>query len=141
MLRVTLHVIYTSVLVVVSYTDIRRGIVPNRVSYPAILLATAAMFHGPGWQSALIGGGVAAAVFILPIILYGPDQAGVGDVKLGLFIGLIVGFPDVIWALAIAFGAGAAAALAGMVVGKLGRRSTMPFAPFLALGGIIVLWF
>lgn len=134
------HVLYSAVLLTVSYTDIRRGIVPNQIMYPALLLAMAGMFRAPGWRSRALGGLVGMVVFIIPILFYGLERAGMGDVKLALFIGLIVGFPTVIYALTITFFSGAIVGLVGIGLGKLTRRSTIPFAPFLALGALVLLW-
>lgn len=140
MVEVLTHIVYSLILLAVSYTDIRRGIVPNKIMYPALLLAVAGMFRSPGWRSGVLGGIIGMAIFIIPILIYGLERAGMGDVKLALFIGLILGFPAVIYALMIAFFSGAFVGLVGIALGKLDRRSTIPFGPFLALGGLALLW-
>ncbi len=135
-----LQAVYAAVLVYVSLTDLRSRIIPNAVVLPAIGIGLVAMFFTLGWGSALLGSAVAALVMTVPVLIYGPGRAGIGDVKLALFIGLVVGYPAVVYALAICFVAAAAVALAGLVSRRLTRRSTMPFAPFLSLGAIIMLF-
>ncbi len=136
-----LQLAYLALLAYVSYTDIRWRIIPNRVMYPALLVALAAMFVSPGWQAGLLGAAIAGGVFLLPVFLYGPERAGMGDVKLALLIGLVVGFPSVVYALFATFALAALFSLAGLLSGKLSRRTAIPYGPFLAIGGVVGLFF
>ncbi|MCX6033031.1 MAG: prepilin peptidase [Chloroflexi bacterium] len=139
--RQALYLIYVAALVVVAYYDIRERRVPNVVSYPAILFALGAMWAAPdGWRSALLGAIVAAAVMLVPVIVYGAQRAGIGDVKLAIFIGLILGFtPALFWAALIAFAGAAIVGLVGVVLGKLTFKSALAFGPFMALGACLAL--
>lgn len=66
---------------------------------------------------------------------------GFGDVKLAVLMGLVLGFPNVVLALFVAFVAGAAIALALMALRRKGLSSEIPFGPFLILGTFIsLLW-
>ncbi len=62
-----------------------------------------------------------------------------GDVKLGAFIGLIVGYPGVLLALFLSF------ILGGLIAGflfltrSIGGRDPIAFAPFLSIGAITTL--
>jgi prepilin signal peptidase PulO-like enzyme (type II secretory pathway) len=135
-----LYLAYIVVLIAVAYSDFRERRIPNRIIYPAILVALGAMFHFPGWGSALLGGAVAALVFIVPVFIYGPERAGIGDVKLAFFIGLVFGFsPTLYWALFVGFGSAALVGLAGILLRKMSRKSLLPFGSFLALGAIVFL--
>ncbi|MCL4535003.1 MAG: A24 family peptidase [Bacteroidetes bacterium] len=140
LLPATLHLVFAAVLVYVSFTDLKQRIVPNRVIFPSLALALAFMFYTPGWQPALIGGAIAALALVLPVLLYGPDRAGIGDVKLGLFIGLVLGYPGVMYALALSFGAAALVSVIGLLLRRMTRRTPIPFAPFLAFGALVVLF-
>ena len=134
------YVAYIVVLIAVAYSDLRERIIPNRIIYPAILVALGAMFHFPGWGRALLGGAVAALVFIIPVFIYGPERAGIGDVKLAFFIGLIFGFSLALyWALLVGLGAAALVGLVGIFLRKMSRKSLLPFGSFLALGAIAFL--
>ena len=135
-----LNVLYASVLIVISWYDIRERRIPNKLIYPALLLALVMMFYTPGWQQGLLGGAFSAMIFIVPILLYGVERAGVGDVKLALFIGLILGFPSVLYALFLAFLSAACLALVGLAARRLSRNSLIPFAPFLSFGAIVCLF-
>jgi prepilin signal peptidase PulO-like enzyme (type II secretory pathway) len=134
------YVAYIVVLIAVAYSDFQERRIPNRIIYPAILMALGAMFHFPGWGSALLGGAAAALVFIVPVFIYGPERAGIGDVKLAFFIGLIFGFSmALLWALLVGSGSAALVGLAGILLRKMSRKSLLPFGSFLALGAIALL--
>ena len=134
------YLTYVVALTAVAYNDLRERRIPNHIIYPAILMALGAMFHFPGWGSALIGGAAAALVFIIPVFIYGPERAGIGDVKLAFFIGLIFGFSmTLLWALLVGSGSAALVGLAGIVLRKMSRKSLLPFGSFLALGAIALL--
>jgi len=138
------YMAYIVVLIAVAYSDFRERRIPNRVIYPAILVALGAMFHFipgwgrfPGWGRALLGGMAAALIFIIPVFIYGPERAGIGDVKLAFFIGLIFGFDwPLYWALLVGFGSAALVGLVGILLRKMSRKSLLPFGSFLALGAI-----
>lgn len=134
------HLAFGAVLVYVAFTDLRHRIVPNRVILPALAIALIFMFYTPGWQPALIGGSIAAFVLTIPVLIYGPERAGIGDVKLALFVGLALGYPTVIYALALSFVSAALISIIGLLAHRMTRRTTIPFAPFLALGGLVMLF-
>jgi len=64
---------------------------------------------------------------------------GGGDVKLAALIGLTVGFPQVLWALALGILAGGITALLLVLTPRWGPKSHIPYAPFLCLGALLAL--
>ena len=86
---------------------------------------------------ALLGAALGFGLFVL-IALLGRGAMGAGDVKLAGFIGLLVGYPAVLQALFAGIVFGGLAAPAAILMGR-GRKSTIPYAPWLALGAMVVL--
>ena len=127
-----------AVLVYVSITDIRSRRIPNNVMFPALVVALLVAGARPERWSLLLGGLVAAVVLLIPTFLYGLEKAGGGDVKLGLFVGLVLGWPAIVPALFVAFASAALFALGGLLLRRLSRRSIIAFGPFLAFGGLVV---
>ena len=127
---------YLSVLLTVTVTDLEHGLIPDRVTLPAIALA---VIGGAltGWPGVLhdLGGGLAGAGMIALIIWLVPEGMGWGDVKLAGLIGLVTGLPGVWFALFIAFVSGGIVAGGLMATGRRRRGETIPLGPFLALGG------
>ncbi len=80
-----------------------------------------------------------AAFFSALIILTRGRGMGWGDVKLGAFLGICLGFPNGLLAVILSFILGAAVSLLVIVFGKKSLKSQIPFGPFLSLGGLIAL--
>jgi len=125
-------------LAAASATDLRRGIIPNRLlACSALAGVVMTCAERPG---ALAGRALAAAAaggLLLILAELREGGLGMGDVKLGFVLGLYLGaavFP----ALLAAFCAGAAAGAVQLVRGgRAARAATIPFAPALAFGGIV----
>ena len=116
------------------------AIVPNRIIVPALVAALVVrtiLDPSVVWiVSALAAGGF----FLLAALVY-PAGLGMGDVKLAAFLGAWLG-P----AVSVALFAGCLLAMIPAVVilatqGKEARKVGIPFAPFLAGGGVIALFF
>jgi leader peptidase (prepilin peptidase)/N-methyltransferase len=134
-----LGLVLVAFLVPIALIDLDHRIIPNRLTLPAaviaIVLGTAL---DPGGQvERLIAGAAGAAVLGLPALL-NPKGMGLGDAKLVGVLGLYLG-AAVAPAVFVAFIVGTVLGIAiimrkGMVQG---RKTAVPFGPFLALGGIV----
>jgi leader peptidase (prepilin peptidase) / N-methyltransferase len=126
-----------AVLVVLSAIDLEKRVVPNRIVLPAaavVLLAELAFYPGRSAEWLLASFGV-ALMLLLPLLAY-PAGMGMGDVKLALLLGAALG-RHVLGALMIAFVALLPlAAYLFVRHGSSARKSTFPFAPFLAFGSV-----
>ena len=128
------------VLVAVTVTDLERRVVPNRIILPALAVALVVQtVRDPSveWVVAAL----AAGGFYLVAALVYPAGLGMGDVKLAAFLGAWLGA-----SVLVALFAGSLLALIPAVVilatqGKQGRKVSIPFAPFLAGGGVVALFF
>jgi prepilin signal peptidase PulO-like enzyme (type II secretory pathway) len=130
---------YCAVLVTVSATDLSHRIVPNVVVVPAaaIVLVAMTVLH-PSAEWAL--GAFGASFFLFLAALAYPKGMGMGDVKLALLLGAMLGRT-----VPIALMVGMLAALVPSFVlfarhGSAARKMGIPFAPFLALGGVVALF-
>jgi leader peptidase (prepilin peptidase)/N-methyltransferase len=136
---VLVAVFFVAVLVAISVIDIERRIVPNRIVLPAAaaMLAVRTITH-PSLVWLLAGLG--AALFLLVAALAYPGGMGMGDVKLALLLGFAVGS-----AVPVALMVGLLAGLVPSLYllarhGGRARKMGIPFAPCLALGGLVALW-
>jgi prepilin signal peptidase PulO-like enzyme (type II secretory pathway) len=127
------------VLVAVSATDLELGIIPNRIVLPAaavILAAQTAMHPSPQWAV----GALAAAGFLFAVALVAPRGMGMGDVKLALVLGAMLGTT-----VSVAMFVGLLAAMVPAIVlfirlGVGARKVKLPFGPFLAIGAVVALF-
>jgi leader peptidase (prepilin peptidase)/N-methyltransferase len=130
---------FVALLVPVTVIDIDFRIIPNKlmivgtVAAPAILALT-----DPGALPEHLIAAVAAGGFLLAAAIAYPSGMGMGDVKLAFVMGLFLG-REVGVAMLVALVAGSlvGAAVIARKGSKEGRKTAIPFGPFLALGGVV----
>ncbi len=89
---------------------------------------------------AVISGIVIGGFFLLLIIITRGKGMGGGDVKLGAFIGLFLGFPASLLAILLSFLTGAIFSVGLIILDKKHFGQVIPFGPFLVLGSLITLF-
>jgi leader peptidase (prepilin peptidase) / N-methyltransferase len=135
----------TLILIVVpaAVIDLEHRIIPNKITalgaVLAIVLGTA--LDPSGEPERLIAGAAAGGFLLLAALAY-PGGMGMGDVKLAAVMGLFLG-SAVAPAILIAL-------IAGVLVGAVvisrkgtveGRKTAIPFGPFLAFGALVAVFF
>jgi leader peptidase (prepilin peptidase)/N-methyltransferase len=126
-------------LVVLAATDLEHRIVPNRIVLPAaaaVLALHTTISPSAAW--ALAATGCAGALFL--VALGYPGGLGMGDVKLALLIGAMLGRTA---PLALMLGTLLALVPSAVLFARHGtaaRKLAIPLAPFLALGAVIALF-
>lgn len=130
---------YIGVLIFLSFYDLKHGLVPNKITYPAILVTIGLTLLSPeaSIKMSLIGGAVLAGLLMIPALLF--KRMGLGDVKLAFLIGLMTGFPEGMIALFGGIFIGGISAIILIAFKIRGPKDEMPYAPFLAAGAIAVL--
>jgi leader peptidase (prepilin peptidase) / N-methyltransferase len=128
--------------------DVKR--LPNAIVLPsyvvmAVLLSTAAAIEGE-WDTLLRAAlaGLALYAFYFLLMLVYPRGMGFGDVKLAGILGAALGWlgwGELVVGSFLAFLVGGVFGLALMVVGRAGRKSAIPFGPWMLLGALLgILW-
>lgn len=135
----------TGMVALVIY-DIRWMLLPNKLIVPITVLAAVSVLvdtifvskSGGTFIEGLLGALVGGGIFYIIFQVSKGKWIGGGDVKLGFFLGLIVGGP--IFALLVLF----LASLMGtlliaplMAMKKIGPKARIPFGPFLIAAAII----
>src|SRR4051794_7142955 len=131
---------FAAMLIAVADIDLEHRIVPNKILLPMAVygVAASAVVRTDMLPELLIAG-AAAFTFLLVAALIHPAGMGMGDVKLAGVMGLYLG-ASIGPALLIAFLSGSVVGVAVLLrEGPKGRKKGVPFAPFLALGGIVAL--
>lgn len=131
--------------------DLEHKRLPDALTLPTlaagIVLAGVVASMGPGmdaWVRAVACAAGAFLVFLL-IAIIAPGGFGLGDVKLAPSLALLVGISArgparTFTAFLLAFILGSVIGVVLMAVGKAGRKTALPFGPFLVLGTLIVAW-
>ena len=140
--------VWAALGVYVSYTDLRRAVIPRRAVWPAgtavaVLLGASALTAGDparfGWAAA-----AAASVAVLLEVAYRlrPDKMGFGDVRLIIVNSLLAGWWGPEWAWwALMAGALAEWPVAAVALARHGRHAKVRWAPGLVAGtAAVVAW-
>lgn len=132
-------------LIAIAFIDFSFQVIPDIISMPGIAAGILyQIIKGDlvtGLAGMIFGGGLILVIRVIGGRVYKKEVMGLGDVYLTAMIGSFVGFPFIIPAIFIA-------ALIGAILGVLyilsthqSRESPIPFGPFLAIGGIVVIIF
>jgi leader peptidase (prepilin peptidase)/N-methyltransferase len=137
-----LGLVFVLLLVPITLIDLDHRIIPNKITYPGCVIALALVLAiEPSKTLQHVLAGAAAGGVLLTAILIRPGGMGLGDAKLALMMGLFLGR-----AVAPAMFAGM---IAGALVGAIiiarvgvekGRKTKIPFGPYLAFGGLVGLF-
>jgi leader peptidase (prepilin peptidase)/N-methyltransferase len=132
---------FVVVVVALALIDLEERRIPNVIVLPAAaLILTGQIVRDPDrTPELLIAGLIAGLFFLLPTVFY-RGGIGMGDVKLALLLGVMLG-----WDVGVALLVGTlSAAVVSLYVlgtrGSVGRKTAIPYGPFLALGGIVALF-
>ncbi len=148
--------VVSSLLIIFVY-DFKHYIIPDKVLFPAIFITVLyrllEVLQRANWNFSDLGlkalhlminylfSGLGAAAFFLIIFLLSKGRwIGFGDVKLGILLGLFLGWPKVLTAMFIAYLIGGIISTGLIVFKKMGLKNEVPFAPFLIAGTFFALF-
>lgn len=141
-------------LIIIFLYDLKHYIILDKIIYPAIGLALIFNFqwfsrlttsfsiskHFSIFQFSIMSAFAAAAFFFLIWFVSKGKWMGFGDVKLAFFMGLFLGWPNILVALFLAFLIGSFVGIISISLGKKKFKSEVPFGPFLIIGTFIALF-
>jgi leader peptidase (prepilin peptidase)/N-methyltransferase len=139
---IALSIVLILLIVPAALIDLEHRIIPNRITGLGALLALLiGLALDPGGEPTRLIAGAAAGGFLLLAALAYPGGMGMGDVKLAAMMGLFLG-SAVAPAILIALISGV---LVGVIViarkgAQAGRKTAVPFGPFLALGTLVAIF-
>ena len=135
--------VFALVMVQVIFFDFEHRLILDRVIFPAMGLALAvSIFSQPWWAGLATGLGsglLFALIALIGALIFRTEALGFGDVKLAVFIGLLLGWPYTVQALFYGvFLAGLVSV--GYIIWKRSMKGTIAYGPYLAGGALIVLF-
>jgi len=144
--------IFVLVLVQVIFFDFEHRLILDRVMFPAMGLALLVslsplvssrigLWHQPWWTGIALGLGAGMLFLLLSLAgaaLFKAEALGFGDVKLALFMGLLLGWPYTFTAMF--YGVLLAGLVSiGVIIWRRSMKGTIAYGPYLAAGALIVL--
>lgn len=117
--------------------------IPDSLSIPAIIIAFAKgiTLSDPTILSMIIGGAGIFTFFFLQILISKGKWIGGGDLRMGVLMGILLGWEKGLIALVIAYILGSIISLILIFSGKANRKSAIAFGPFLIIGTTIMVFF
>ena len=131
-----------SALIIIFVYDLKHYLIPDKVLFPAAGIVF--VYHifenfvplGNYFFAVLIGSGL----FLFIFLISKGRWMGFGDVKLTVLMGFLLGFPNILAGLFLAFFFGAIIGVILMVLNKKGLKSEIPFGPFLIAGTFMTMF-
>lgn len=135
-------IIILLLLVFIFIYDLKYMQILNRVTtIPAVILFFFSWKFGwLDWQGMLIAVFVACGFFLFQYIISKGSWIGGGDIRMGLFMGVILGWPNIILGLFLSYIIGAILSIILILLRKRNRRSQIPFGIYLSIGTYIALF-
>lgn len=130
---------FICVMIVIAFLDLDYMIIPNVIVLPAALAglaASIALYPGRWWV--YVAAAVGSSLFLFLLALVWPGGMGMGDVKLALLMGAVLGVLVVV-AFFMAFLFGAIVGVALLLSRRKSRKDAIPFGPYLASGSVLAL--
>lgn len=133
------YLLYSIFLILIFVYDLRYYLILDRVSLPAIGLALILSFFVLEVEiiSLFIAGALGGGFFLLQFIVSKGKWIGGGDIRLGLLMGFMLGYPEVLIALFIAYVIGSLFGVTLILSGKKKWSSQVPFGTFLSLATFV----
>jgi prepilin signal peptidase PulO-like enzyme (type II secretory pathway) len=136
------YLVFSCWLIVIFVYDFKYYLILDKVSLSALVTAFVLNFlSGKSALNLLIGALVVSGFFLLQFVVSKGKWIGGGDLRLGLVMGAMLGWPMALVALALAYLSGAALGLLLIVFKKKSFNSQLPFGTFLTVSTwAVLLW-
>ncbi|MCF8009133.1 MAG: prepilin peptidase [Halanaerobiales bacterium] len=135
-----IFILLISILIVVSFIDIKYQIIPNEITFIFIPLGLilSLLFNHISFVNSLLGLVIPAGLLLLIAFIYKKGM-GLGDVKLIGMIGVFIGWRYALVSIFIGALFGSLYGIYMMVIGNMDRKTKIPFGPFISLGAVIMI--
>jgi leader peptidase (prepilin peptidase)/N-methyltransferase len=131
--------VFASFLIVIGVFDFKHYLILDKVVFPALALAIVWNLIQHQFISGLLAGFIAAGFFGIQYAVSSGRWIGFGDVKLGLFLGNLLGLKFTIAMLFFAYFVGAIIGVGLIIFGKKKLSSKLPFGVFLSLSTLVMM--
>lgn len=141
---------FCSALVAITFIDLDFQIIPDVITLPGIIIGIVAgslLMPDPFMRYALLGFKVSAIGLLTggglfyAIAVLSKGGMGGGDIKMMAMVGALMGWKSVLLTIFLGSLTGAAFGIFLMISQGKGRKTKIPFGPFLALGTVITLFY
>jgi prepilin signal peptidase PulO-like enzyme (type II secretory pathway) len=129
------------ILLFIFFMDLRYSEIHDLILIPAIAIALIGSFLNPEPLNLLIGGGIGFSFFAFQYLISKGVWVGAGDMRIGAFMGLLLGWKHTLIALFIAYLIGSTIGIILLSTKKANAQTAIPLGPFLVIGTTIAYFF
>ena len=130
-----------SIMIVVFVYDLRWYLILDVVVLPACLVVFVLnLILGFSWHNLLISGIIGGSFFLVQFLISKGKWIGGGDIRLGVLMGLALGWPKIIASIFLAYFIGSIIAIGLLIAGKKKWGSKLPLGVFLSVATVVVLF-
>lgn len=134
-------IIFCSILVVIFIYDLRWYLILDKVVLPSIFIAFAFnILLGLNIYNLILAALIGGGFFLAQFFISRGRWIGGGDIRLGVLLGAMLGWPNIIVALFLAYISGSVIGIILLMNGLKKWSSQIPFGTFLSIAAIITLW-
>lgn len=129
------------IMIVIFIYDLRWYMILDIVTLPAMVVVLMVnLLLGFSWLNLLISGIIGGSFFLVQFVVSRGEWIGGGDIRLGLLMGFILGWPNVLVAIFIAYFMGSIIGVGLKIWGGKKWDSKVPLGTFLSVATIITLF-
>jgi len=141
-----------SAMIVIFIIDLRWYLILDVVTLPAMavvfvlnlvlyLKSPNPLYQGDviSWQNMVVSGIIGGSFFLIQFLISRGKWIGGGDIRLGVLMGLALGWPNVLTAIFLAYFIGSLVGIGLILAGKKKWGSKVPLGTFLAVSSVITL--
>lgn len=132
---------FFTILIFIFFYDLRFQEIHDGVMLPAILIAAVLVYFFGDIYSSLIAAAIAVFFFGGQYVISKGKWIGIGDLRIGIFMGLMLGWQKLLIAIFIAYILGSIIGLSLIALKKAGAKTAVPLGPFLVIGAAIAYFF
>lgn len=151
-LQFIIYCLFVIGLIVITFIDLDRFIIPDRITLPGIAVGLLCSYFnaefGSGFSGVitsaiglLMGGVLFYMIAVLGSVLFKKESMGGGDIKLAAMLGAFLGWKGALLSFFLAFCSGACIGIIVLWASSNRSSKRLPFGPFLALGAILSIFF
>lgn len=134
-------------LIIVSFIDYDHYIIPDKISYPGMVLGLVGAALNPEREfldallGLLMGGGFLWAIAVIYFKIKKEEGMGGGDIKLLAWIGSVLGWKPIAFIILVSSLLGSFVGLYLIYKNKDSLKKVIPFGPFIAVAAVLYIFF
>ena len=135
-------ILFISILIIIFIYDLRWQLILDKITLPAMAVALGLnLWLGMNWINLLLAAGIGGGFFLAQYLVSRGRWIGGGDIRLGVLMGLMLGWPQILVALFLAYVSGSIIGIGLLATGRKQWSSRVPFGAFLSAATIVaMLW-